>query len=94
MKATGIVRRLDNLGRVVLPMELRRTLGINEGDPMEVFVDGDRIVLKKYTPGCYLCGDVEEELKPFYGNNICLKCIGELSKHAGKIKESLSPAIK
>lgn len=60
LKATGIVRRIDDLGRVVIPKELRRTLGIMEGDPLEIFVaDGDQIVLRKYNPGCKLCGSIE-----------------------------------
>ena len=50
MKATGIVRRIDDLGRIVLPKEIRRTLGVREGDPMEIFMDGDMVVLKKYNP--------------------------------------------
>ena len=77
MKATGIVRKVDELGRVVIPIELRRTLGIGEKDALEIYVDGDRIVLKKYKPGCGNCGDVDVEL---YGKaNFCGKCIGELN---------------
>ncbi|KGE20039.1 AbrB/MazE/SpoVT family DNA-binding domain-containing protein [Paenibacillus wynnii] len=77
MKSTGIVRRIDELGRVVLPKELRRTLGIAPLDPLEVFVDGDKIVLKKYTPGCTLCGSIEE-LKHLSGKPICTTCITEV----------------
>ncbi|BFH59419.1 AbrB/MazE/SpoVT family DNA-binding domain-containing protein [Paenibacillus azoreducens] len=94
MKATGIVRYLDGLGRVVIPMELRRTLGIGEKDPLEIFVDGERIILKKYQPGCYICGDVDGELETFYDRPICLKCIKEIGKHAEKIKASFSPTAK
>ena len=50
MKSTGIVRRIDELGRVVIPKELRRTLDLNEGDPMEFYVDGDKVILRKYEP--------------------------------------------
>jgi len=50
MKSTGIVRKVDELGRVVLPKELRRTLGIEEKDPIEIYIDGDKIILKKYLP--------------------------------------------
>lgn len=50
MKSTGIVRKVDDLGRIVIPMELRRTLGIEERDPLEIFVDGSQIILKKYQP--------------------------------------------
>jgi transcriptional pleiotropic regulator of transition state genes len=59
MKSTGVVRRVDELGRIVIPMELRRTLNIGEKDPLEIFVAEDMIILKKYTPGCIFCGSVE-----------------------------------
>ena len=55
MKATGIVRKVDSLGRIVLPIELRRTLGIGELDPLEIFVDGEKIILRKYEPACTFC---------------------------------------
>ena len=55
MKSMGIVRKVDELGRVVLPMELRKTMDINEKDPLEIFVDGSSIVLKKYEPACIFC---------------------------------------
>lgn len=58
MKATGIVRKVDELGRVVIPIELRRTLGIGEKDPLEIFVDGEEIILRKYEPCCVLCGQI------------------------------------
>lgn len=79
MKATGIVRKIDELGRIVIPMELRRTLDIKERDPIEIFVDGERIVLVKYKPGCILCGNPEHN-KTFKGNRICQKCINELKR--------------
>jgi len=79
MKATGIVRRIDDLGRVVLPKELRRTLGIAEGDPIEIFVDGDKIVLKKYNPGCMLCGSLEG-IEYLSGKPICKSCINRIVK--------------
>jgi AbrB family transcriptional regulator, transcriptional pleiotropic regulator of transition state genes len=56
MKSTGIVRKVDELGRVVIPIELRRTLGIGEKDALEIYVDGERIMLKKYEPACIFCG--------------------------------------
>ena len=59
MKSTGIVRRVDELGRICLPMELRRTLGIGIKDTMEMFIDGEKIVLKKYTPGCQFCDNAD-----------------------------------
>ncbi|PGK20111.1 transition state regulator Abh [Priestia megaterium] len=63
MKATGIVRKIDHLGRVVLPIELRRTLNIKKNEPVEIFVDNENIVLKKYSPNlaCKVTGEVSEE---------------------------------
>lgn len=55
MKSTGIVRKVDELGRIVLPIELRRTLGIEEKDRIEIFVDGESIILRKYQPACIFC---------------------------------------
>lgn len=74
MKATGIVRRIDELGRVVIPMELRKTLGIGEKDALEIFTDEEkRIILRKYEPGCTFCGD--HEIKVYHGGKpICNKC--------------------
>jgi transcriptional pleiotropic regulator of transition state genes len=60
MKSTGIVRKVDELGRIAIPVELRRTMEIAEKDPIEIFVDGDRIVLQKYKPSCVLCGGTHE----------------------------------
>ncbi|WP_127539469.1 AbrB/MazE/SpoVT family DNA-binding domain-containing protein [Paenibacillus illinoisensis] len=74
MKATGIVRRIDDLGRVVVPKELRRIHGIEEGDPLEFFVDGDKIILRRYQPGCFFCGN-DESLHLFHGKQICTPCI-------------------
>ncbi|MDD4188580.1 MAG: AbrB/MazE/SpoVT family DNA-binding domain-containing protein [Eubacteriales bacterium] len=79
MKSTGIVRKVDELGRVVLPIELRRTLEIAEKDPMEVFVDGSTIILKKYEPSCIFCGDARD-VTTYMGKRICPSCIRELKK--------------
>jgi transcriptional pleiotropic regulator of transition state genes len=78
IKSTGIVRKVDELGRIVVPIELRRTLNINEKDALEIYTDGDRIVLKKYQPGCVQCGVVGAEL---FGpkHNICRDCIQKLN---------------
>lgn len=89
MKSTGIVRNIDNLGRVVIPMELRRTLGIDEKDPLEVFVDGDKIILRKYAPGCYICGNNEGHMHAFFGRQLCQKCVNEAARYSDKIKASL-----
>lgn len=79
MKATGIVRPVDPLGRVVIPVELRRTLNINTDDSLEVFVDGDYIMLKKYEPACVFCGDAKEVVN-VRGKNICKECLKEIKK--------------
>lgn len=77
MKATGIVRKVDELGRIVLPIELRRTLSIDIKDPLEIFVDGESIMLKKYNPACIICGE-SEGLVEYRGKKICRSCIGKL----------------
>jgi transcriptional pleiotropic regulator of transition state genes len=80
MKATGIVRRMDELGRIVIPKELRRTMHIDEGDALEIFVEGERIVLRKYQPCCVNCGDYKEGMISVGVNVICPDCVRELSK--------------
>lgn len=82
MKATGIVRRVDELGRVVIPKELRRTMSIDEFDSMEIFVDGNMICLKKYEPACTFCGNVKENMVSQAGKLICPDCIADLNKQA------------
>ncbi len=77
MKSTGIVRRVDELGRIVLPIELRRTLGINERDSLEIYVDNTQIILKKYEPACVFCGSADD-IKVHKNKNICAACIKEL----------------
>lgn len=77
MKATGIVRRIDDLGRVVIPIELRRTLGVEEKDPMEIYVQEDMVIFKKFQPGCVFCGNVEE-VRTHQGKAICTNCITSL----------------
>ncbi len=77
MKSTGVVRKLDNLGRVVIPIELRKTMGIAIKDTLEIFTEGDEIILKKYQPGCIFCGDARN-VTLFKGQRICEKCLGEL----------------
>lgn len=78
MKATGIVRRIDELGRVVLPVELRRTLGLDVRDPVEVFVEEDAIILRKYQPNCIFCGSSKTVTK-FRGKAICADCRRQLT---------------
>lgn len=81
MKATGIVRSVDNLGRVVLPMELRKTLDICVTDPLEIYTDEDKIILRKYTPGCTFCDNISD-LTNFKGKRICPQCLATLKKQA------------
>lgn len=78
MKSTGVVRQLDTLGRIVLPIELRRTLGIGFKDMIEIFVEEDRIVLKKYHPACIFCGDARDVV-PFKDKLVCSKCLKDLT---------------
>ena len=70
MKSTGIVRKVDELGRIVLPIELRRTLGIEEKDRIEIFVDGESIILRKYQPACIFCDNAKDIIN-YKGKNIC-----------------------
>ena len=77
MKSTGIVRKVDELGRIVLPIELRRTLDISERDALEIYVEGSAIILKKYRPTCIFC-DSAKDVSVFKGKNICPKCLREL----------------
>ncbi|MDR2817435.1 MAG: AbrB/MazE/SpoVT family DNA-binding domain-containing protein [Oscillospiraceae bacterium] len=79
MKALYIIRKVDELGRVVLPMELRRDLKISEHDALEFFVEGDRIILKKYEPACMFCRNVMDVVI-FEGRNICRECIQKIAK--------------
>lgn len=91
MKATGIIRRVDDLGRLVIPKSIRRPLGIGEGDPLEISIKGDTIVLRKYEVGCQFCGNVEIESQESYGNNICPECVNDIETFRKQIKRSLKP---
>ncbi|AJA50017.1 AbrB family transcriptional regulator [Clostridium pasteurianum DSM 525 = ATCC 6013] len=77
MKSTGVVRKVDELGRVVIPIELRRTLEIGEKDALEIYVEGEHIILKKYQPACIFCGDARD-VTNYKGKNICKNCMSEL----------------
>lgn len=85
MKSTGIVRKLDELGRITLPIELRRTLGVEERDPLEIFVDEDKIILRKYEPTDIFSGS-KENLIDYCGKKISKESIAELAKLAGIIE--------
>jgi transcriptional pleiotropic regulator of transition state genes len=79
MKSAGIVRKVDDMGRITLPMELRRVYGIKIKDPLEMFTDDDTIILKKYEPACIFCGDAKDVI--FYkGKNICHQCLNDIKK--------------
>ena len=77
MKSTGIVRKVDELGRIVLPIELRRTLDIAEKDSLEIYVDGSSFGLMKYQPAWIFCDDAKDIVN-FKGKNVCPNCIKEL----------------
>lgn len=77
MKSTGVTRHLDELGRIVLPKELRRTMHIEPKDELEIFTEEDRIVLKKYTPSCVFCNG-EDGVAEFMGKRVCRACIEKL----------------
>lgn len=79
MKSTGIVRKVDELGRIVLPIELRRTMDINVKDSLEIFIDRNRIILEKYAPACTFCGNADDVFE-FKGKRVCRKCAKELQK--------------
>lgn len=82
MKSTGIVRKVDELGRIVIPKELRTTLGIGEKDPLEIYVDGERIMLKKYEPACIFTGSADD-LIHFKGKMVSRAAIAEMNEQLG-----------
>lgn len=75
MHDTGIVRRVDDLGRIVIPMELRRTLGINVKDPLAIYVEGERIILTKHKDACAICGATDAETVDVNGRAVCEDCV-------------------
>lgn len=79
MKSTGIVRKVDELGRIVLPVELRRTLDITERDELEIYLDEDKVVLKKFEPSCIFCAGIRN-LVSYHGRNVCMDCIQNLNE--------------
>jgi transcriptional pleiotropic regulator of transition state genes len=80
LKSTGIVRKIDELGRIVLPIEIRNTMDLKNKDGVEIFVDEDKIILKKYEPACIFCGNADN-LTYIKGKLICQNCIENL-KHS------------
>ena len=81
MTSTGIVRRIDSVGRFVLPIELRRTLEIADNDSLEIFIEDNTIILKKYHPACIFCGNARD-VSTYKGKNICPACLQELADRA------------
>ncbi len=77
VKSTGIVRKVDELGRVVIPIELRRNLGIDDRDGLEIFVEEDQIILKRYSPSCIFCSNAGNIIK-FNEKNVCTNCLEKL----------------
>ena len=84
MKSTGIIRKIDELGRIVLPIELRRKMDISEKDSLEIYVDGDSVILKKYEPSCMFCNETDFNMVTYKGHSICRKCIAELEKSSNE----------
>jgi transcriptional pleiotropic regulator of transition state genes len=79
MKSTGVVRKIDELGRIVLPSELRRVFGIHEGDELEISVSGDQVILQKRQDLCVFCGAENPEID-YKDRRVCANCAGELGK--------------
>ena len=79
MKSTGVVRKIDEMGRIVIPMEIRKTLSIEDRDSLEIFVDNDNIIFRKYQPDCIFCGDCEN-IQFYLGKRVCGKCIERLKE--------------
>ena len=79
MKDTGIVRNIDEMGRLVLPKEMRRKMDIESGDEIEFFAENDRIILRKFQPACLFCGG-DASLVEYKGKRLCAKCVGEIKQ--------------
>ncbi len=79
MKSTGVVRKIDELGRIVLPVSIRQNMDINEKDALEIFIDGERIILQKYQPSCIFCNNADNVV--YYNNKrICSECLAKLKE--------------
>lgn len=80
MKSTGIIRNIDELGRIVIPKEIRKKFGLSSTDPVEIFVEGEKIILARYEASCSFC-DSSENVTEFKGKKICKACLYELKNH-------------
>lgn len=78
-KSTGIKREVDKLGRIVLPIELRRSMELESGDAVEIYVEGNKVILEKYRPSCIFCSNTEDVIV-YKDKSICSSCIAELKK--------------
>jgi AbrB family transcriptional regulator, transcriptional pleiotropic regulator of transition state genes len=78
LKNTGVTRQVDELGRIVLPIELRRTLNIDTKDGLEIFVDEDKILFRKYERGCVFCSETDGDTVQFHGKRVCIDCTAEM----------------
>ncbi len=83
MKSTGIVRKIDELGRIVLPIEIRRTMNLERSDAVEIFVDEEKIILRKYEPSCVFCGN-SDNVTLFKGKLVCAECLNSLKMSVQK----------
>ncbi len=77
MKSTGVVRKVDELGRIVLPIEIRKIMDINEKDAIEIFTDDDKIILQKYHPACIFCNNADN-IVYFNGKRVCTDCLAKI----------------
>ncbi|MDD3654084.1 MAG: AbrB/MazE/SpoVT family DNA-binding domain-containing protein [Desulfotomaculaceae bacterium] len=84
MKAVGMVRKIDDLGRIVLPAELRRVMGIGEKDPLEIYTEADKIILKKYEPACVFCGNTVD-VQIYRGKMVCRECAEAVYEYTGAV---------
>ena len=80
MKSTGIIRKVDDLGRIVLPIEIRRTLDIAERDEVEIYMENERIILQKYEPACIFCGS-SRGLISYRRKNVCQECVSKMAEY-------------
>lgn len=87
MKSTGIVRKVDDLGRIVIPKELRGTLNIDIKDGLEIFVEGEKLILRKYEPACIFCGETED-MVIYKGRQICKECVKNMTERASWVSSS------
>ncbi len=79
MKSTGVVRRIDELGRIVLPIEIRKNLNIENRDAVEIFVDEDKVILKKYEPACIFCNNADDVIL-YHNKLVCRECVAKLQE--------------